>query len=187
MGPGLTGSSLTSRIGHRDTTGQEGWRDGSNRLECSPAWGTGRSRAPDPFGQAAVSRPSGALARRGALRRASRRDLPGQPSDRLELGQPLPPARRPRTPGTPARRPAAGPPPFDRRGHRPRSCCPSSGNTILNFLELGMVAPELSLPDTPHRQWSASRQRLGVNPPGLGSVGNECSFLAWGLRHQAPT
>ena len=38
-------------------------------------WGTGRPRAPDPFGQGAVSRPGGALARRGALRRASRRDV----------------------------------------------------------------------------------------------------------------
>jgi hypothetical protein len=43
------------------------------------------------------------------------------------------------------------------------------------------------LPRTPHGQGSVCRQRFGVNPPGLGRVGDECSFLAWSLRHQAPT
>ena len=46
------------------------------------------------------------------------------------------------------------------------------------------------LPCTPHGRWSVRRQRFGVNPPGLGSVEDECSFLAWGLRtrlqHAAP-
>ncbi len=40
------------------------------------------------------------------------------------------------------------------------------------------------LPRTPHRQGNGSRQRFGVVPPGLGRVGDEYSFPAWGLRHQ---
>ncbi len=43
------------------------------------------------------------------------------------------------------------------------------------------------LPRAPHGQGSGSRQRFGVNPPGLGRVAEECSFLAWGLGHQAST
>jgi len=43
------------------------------------------------------------------------------------------------------------------------------------------------LPRTPHGQGSVRRQRFGVNPARLGRVGDECSFLAWGLRHQAST
>jgi hypothetical protein len=39
---------------------------------------------------------------------------------------------------------------------------------------------------TQHGQGSVRRQRFGVDPPGLGRVGDECSFLAWGLRHQDP-
>ena len=39
------------------------------------------------------------------------------------------------------------------------------------------------LPRTPHGQWSVRRQGFGVDPPGLGRVGDECSFLAWGVRH----
>ena len=56
-----------------------------------------------------------------------------------------------------------------------------------------MVSPESHLlkpqflPRTPHGQWSFSHQRFGVNPPGLGRVGDECSFLASGLLDQAPT
>jgi len=42
-------------------------------------------------------------------------------------------------------------------------------------------------PRTPHGEWSVGRQRFGVSPSGLGRTGDECSFLAWGLRHQAPT
>jgi len=34
------------------------------------------------------------------------------------------------------------------------------------------------LPRTPHGQWTVSRQRFGVNPPGLGRVGHKRSFLA---------
>src|SRR5208282_1960613 len=34
---------------------------------------------------------------------------------------------------------------------------------------------------------SVRRQRFGVVPPLLGTVGDERSFLAWGPRHQAPT
>ncbi len=41
-----------------------------------------------------------------------------------------------------------------------------------------------ALPRTPHRQGSVSRQRFSVKPRGLGRVGDECSFLTWGLRHQ---
>ena len=41
-----------------------------------------------------------------------------------------------------------------------------------------------ALPRTPHGQGNGSRQRFGVVPPGLGRVGDECSFPAWGLRHQ---
>ena len=41
-----------------------------------------------------------------------------------------------------------------------------------------------ALPHTPHGQGNGSRQRFGVVPPGLGRVGDECSFPAWGLRHQ---
>ena len=41
-----------------------------------------------------------------------------------------------------------------------------------------------ALPRTPHGRGSVSRQRFGVDPPGLGKGGDECSFLAWGLRHQ---
>jgi len=40
------------------------------------------------------------------------------------------------------------------------------------------------LPRTPRSQWSVRRQRFGVDPPALGRVGDECSFLARGLRHQ---
>ncbi len=36
------------------------------------------------------------------------------------------------------------------------------------------------LPSTPPGQWSVRRQRFGVNPPGLGRVRDECSFVAWG-------
>jgi hypothetical protein len=39
-------------------------------------------------------------------------------------------------------------------------------------------------PLTPHVQRSDSRQRFGVNPPGFVRVGDDRSFLAWGLRHQ---
>ena len=41
-----------------------------------------------------------------------------------------------------------------------------------------------ALPRTPHGQGNGSRQRFGVVPPGLGRVGDECSFPAWGLRDQ---
>jgi hypothetical protein len=43
------------------------------------------------------------------------------------------------------------------------------------------------LPRTPHGQGTVRRQRFGVDPPGLGRVGDECSFPAWGLRHHAKT
>ncbi len=39
-------------------------------------------------------------------------------------------------------------------------------------------------PRTPHGQQSVRRQRFGVSPPGLGTVGDDCSFLARGPRHQ---
>src|SRR5271157_4766825 len=41
-----------------------------------------------------------------------------------------------------------------------------------------------ALPRTPHGQGSVRRQRFGVVPPGLGRAGDDCSFLARGLRHQ---
>ena len=39
----------------------------------------------------------------------------------------------------------------------------------------------------PHGQGSVPRQRFGVNPPGLGRVGDKCFIAARGLRDQAPT
>ena len=52
-------------------------------------------------------------------RRADRRHVSGQPSDRLQLGGTIPPARRARPPGTPPRRPTLGPPSLDFRDHDP--------------------------------------------------------------------
>ncbi len=43
------------------------------------------------------------------------------------------------------------------------------------------------LPRTQHGQGSVRRQRFDVNPAGLGKAGDDRSFLAWGLRHQATT
>ena len=45
--------------------------------------------------------------------------------------------------------------------------------------EMGQSDP---LARTPHGQGSVRRRRFGVDPPGLGTVGDECSFLAWDLR-----
>ena len=53
--------------------------------------------------------------------------------------------------------------------------------------QVTVMAQSDHLPRTPHGQWSVRRRRFGVDPPGLGRVGDECSFLAWGLRDQPTT
>ena len=100
-------------------------------------------------------------------------NVPGQPSDRLQLGQPLPPARRPRAQGTSARRPTAGPPPFDRRGHRPLD----RGSLRWRSPRVGLSCHGLGPPSCCSTTWSTL---MGSRPPSRASARRSHAWVSAG-------
>src|SRR4051794_8816088 len=86
----MPGSSLTRRIGHRDTTGQG---DGT----MAPIILSARLRGEledlvlrTPLAKERCRAQAVLWLAEGLSRRAGRRNVPGPPSDRLQLGRPLP-------------------------------------------------------------------------------------------------
>jgi hypothetical protein len=73
-----------------------------------------------------------------------------------------------------------------------RNLCPNCGCVASPALQdaLGAYLPHLShslvrgLETATHGERGVHRQRFGVNPPALGRVGDDCSFLTWG--HASP-